>query len=318
VKSAASGLVSAHITLLKSEIGVIVEQVKVIALLAGVMLGLSLLLGTLLFTGTWLFLGEWLFGSIGWGLLHGTLATLGIITALAFVLIGNNPRIPLLALALAAMVGTLLSVLFATNLLRSGSMALATVFGTMLRLDSAPFNGLHVTLLAMAALMGGLGFLAGIRAGIVGAIGGLAAGVVLGALFGFALGGDALTVAFPILAGAFAGLVIFGLIGLALGAKAAGAGGALSGFGLGGLLGVFVGGIFGAVTFDLRGAIAVGVTMGLLAWPAWQAALAAREGIDPMKRFGKLVPNETMAAAQETRSWLGQEWQRQRSKLTKR
>lgn len=318
MKGAASGLASAHIALLKTEIGVIAEQVKIIALLAGVMLGLALLLGTLLYTGTWLFLGEWLFGSMGWGLLHGTLATLGIITALAFVLIGNTPRVPVSALALAALVTLILSVLFATNLLRNASVALADVLEPALRLDGGALNGLHVTLIAMAVVMGLLGVLAGLGAGPAGAIGGLAAGAAAGALFGFALGGDSLEAAYPMLAGALVGLALLGSIGLVTGAKAGGARGALSGLGLGGLLGVFLGAIFGAVTFDPKGAVAVALTFGLLAWLAFQAALAMREGIDPGKRFGKLVPNETMAAANETRSWLGQEWQRQRSKLTKR
>ena len=318
MKSTARGLASAHVGLLKSEIGIIVEQAKIIALLAGMMLGLALLLAMLLYTGTWLFLGEWLFGSMGWGLLHGTLATLGIIMALGLILIGNTPRVPLMALGLAAVVGTVLSILFGTNLLRNAFVALADALEPILRLDAAALNGLHVTLLAMAVVMGILGLLAGLRAGAAGALGGLAAGAVLGALFGLALGGDSLGAAYPMLAGALVGLIVLGLLGLALGAKAGGASGALSGFGLGGLLGVFLGAIMGAVTFDLKGAIAVGVTLGLLAWLAFQAILAMREGIDPQKRFGKLVPSESITAAKDTRSWLGQEWQRQRSKLTKR
>ncbi|MDQ3493739.1 MAG: hypothetical protein M3452_10855 [Chloroflexota bacterium] len=318
MKSTTGGLVSAHVGLLKTEIGVIVEQAKIIALLAGMMLGLALLLVTLLYTGTWLFLGEWLFGSMGWGLLHGTLATLGIIAALGLVLIGNSPRVPVLALGLAVAVGALLSLLFASNLLRNAFVALADALEPVLRLDGGAMTGLHVTLLAMTVVLGLLGLLAGLRAGAAGAIGGLAAGAVLGALFGFALGGDSLDAAYPMLAGALVGLIVLGLAGLALGAKADGARGALSGFGLGGSLGVVIGSILGAVTYDLKGAVAIGVTIGLLAWPAFQVMLAMREGIAPEKRFGKLVPNESMTAAKETRSWLGQEWQRQRSKLTKR
>lgn len=318
MKSTASGLVSAHVGLLKTEIGVIVGEVKIIALLAGVMLGLALLLGTLLYTGTWLFLGEWLFGSMGWGLLHGSLATVGVIVALAFLLIGNSPRVPLLALGVAVLVGVLLSALFGSNVLRSAFVALADALEPVLRLDGAALAGLHVTLIAMAVVMGVLGLLAGVSAGILGALGGLVGGAVVGALFGFALGGDSLATAYPILSGAAVGLIILGLAGLAVGAKAGGVAGALSGFGVGGALGVVLGGIMGAVTFDLKGAIAVSVTLALLAWPALQATVAQREGIDPGKRFGRLKPSESIAAANETRSWLGQEWQRQRSKLTKR
>jgi len=317
-KSAARGLISAHVGLLKSEIDVIVGEAKIIAMLGGAMLGLALLLSTLLYTGTWLFLGEWLFGSIGWGLLHGSLATVGIIMALGLMLIGSTPRVPLVALALAVVVGTLLSLLFATNLLRNAFVAIAEPLEPVLRLDGAALSGLHVTLLVMAAVMGLLGLLAGIRGGVAGAIAGLLGGAVLGALFGFALGGDSLALAYPMLAGALVGLVVLGSVGLVAGAKAEGARGALSGLGLGGLVGAFLGAIMGAVTFDLQGAVAVGVAVGLLAWLAFQAILALREGIDPGKRFGKLVPSESISAAKETRSWLGQEWQRQRSKLTKR
>ncbi len=89
-----------------------------------------------------------------------------------------------MALALAAIVGALLSLLFATNLLRNVFVAVADALQAALRLDAAALNGLHVTLLSMAAVMGVLGLLAGLRAGIVGAVGGLLAGAIIGALLG--------------------------------------------------------------------------------------------------------------------------------------
>ena len=70
----------AHVNLLKAEFNEIASQLKQIATLAGVALGIALMTGTLLYVGGWLFMGEWLFGSIGWGLAHGVLFGLALIS----------------------------------------------------------------------------------------------------------------------------------------------------------------------------------------------------------------------------------------------
>ena len=64
---------SSHIELAKAEAGEIMGEIGRAALFAAVAFGALLLLGFLLPIGIFLFVGDWLFGSIGWGVLHGTL-----------------------------------------------------------------------------------------------------------------------------------------------------------------------------------------------------------------------------------------------------
>ena len=60
---------------------VVGREIAVIAGLGFAALTLALLTLVLVYVGTFLFLGEWLFGSMGWGILHGTLLAGALITA---------------------------------------------------------------------------------------------------------------------------------------------------------------------------------------------------------------------------------------------
>lgn len=319
MRSAARGLVSAHTDLAKAELKVITDEVKVIAAIGGVMIGLALFLAMLLFVGSWLLVGEWLFGSMGWGLLHGTLLTVGLIVALAFILIGNSWRAPAIGFGLAALLAIVLSVLFASNILRAGAVALGEGAGRTFALTDGSLP-IRLTIIVLAILLGLLGLLSSLRAGPGPAMVGLVAGLIGGAILGFVLGGETLAQAWPIVVAAVIGLVLMGIAGVAVGSRGggSGAGGALALAAGTAIAGVMVGAILGAVTFDTKGAVAMGITLGAAAWPAFTFLMARREGISPMRRFGKLKPRETMAAVNGTKAWLGQEWQRQRSKLSKR
>ncbi len=88
---------------------------------------------------------------------------------------------------------------------------------------------------------------------------------------------------------------------------------------VGGLvLGFVLGAIFGSVTFDTKGAIAVALTVALIAWITLAALLAVRRGIDSKARYEKLIPRASMAQFAATRAYLEQQWQRQRKKLSGR
>jgi len=251
--------VSAHVDLLKTEIGVIAREAGIIAGLGVGLLLLGLLLLTLLYTGTWLFLGEWLFGSMGWGILHGSLFTVAVMAPIGLALVGGRVRDWFIALLLAVVVTVLLSILFASNVLRSAALWAS---------DQLVRSGVAV------------------EPGILAILTGLVLGaVVLGVLM----------LIVGIRAGRPVALLILGL-----------------------LLGAVFGAVLGFITFDTPGAIAVSIAIGLLAWTAFAVLLGMRRGLDPGRRFGKLQPRETIKAVNETRSWLGQEWQRQRSKLTSR
>ena len=198
--SAVKRLVSAHVNLAKAEAGDIVGEVKRMVALAGMAIGVLVLAGILLFVGLLLFLGEWLFGSIGWGVLLGTVLLIDIaLMALLLALDVKGGRVTA-SLLIAAVVGTAIGVVLALNLTNRGWTAL----GDSVAVAYDPST--RAVLLALgtsAAVVGILGFLAGIRGGLGSGI----AGLIGGALVGLALGG--LTViAIPANVGAAIGVLV--------------------------------------------------------------------------------------------------------------
>ena len=118
-RAAIQRLVSAHIDLLKAELEQALREVAIIAGLAAVALVLALLLLILVWVGTWLFLGEWLFGSMGWGILHGTLFTIALIVPIGLNLAGGSVGAWARAFVISLVVAIVLSVLFASNVMRT-------------------------------------------------------------------------------------------------------------------------------------------------------------------------------------------------------
>ena len=87
-------LFRAHVDLAKTELGEIVGEVKRMVALGALALGALLMVALLLAIGGMLFLGEWLFGSIGWGVLLGTLLLIDVAAvALLFALDVNGRRL---------------------------------------------------------------------------------------------------------------------------------------------------------------------------------------------------------------------------------
>src|SRR6185503_5863570 len=76
--TAGKRLLRAHVDLGKAELGEIAGNVGRMVGLFGATIGIAILAGLLLGIGSILFLGEWLFGSIGWGVLLGTLLLIDI------------------------------------------------------------------------------------------------------------------------------------------------------------------------------------------------------------------------------------------------
>jgi hypothetical protein len=185
-KAAFGRLIGAHRALLMAELGEIVAQIKIIAVLAGILVGLGLLLVHLLYIGGWLFLGEWLFGSLGWGLLHGALFTIGVMTAVGLVLAGGPARAAVTGAVVAIVLTVLLSLLLASNVLRDTSeyaasqLALAVPLLDPVALPGALIGGVVVgVLLLISGLRAG-----GLRAAIPGLIGGFILGFIVGAILG--------------------------------------------------------------------------------------------------------------------------------------
>lgn len=174
-------LIRAHVDLAKAEAGDIVGEVKRMAALAGVAIGVLVLAGFLLVIGGLLFLGDWLFGSIGWGVLLGTVLLVDVaIVALLLALEVRGARVAT-SFLLAAVVGAIVGVVLALNLTNRGWTALGE------SVAAAYDPSTRTVLLALgvsAAVLGLLGFIAGVRNGLGGSIGGLVAGAIAGLLLG--------------------------------------------------------------------------------------------------------------------------------------
>ena len=213
-------LVGAHVSLLKAELGEIVGRAKVIAALAGAILAVALYVANLLAIGGTLFLGEWLFGSIGWGVLHGTLLGVALIVALGLVLIGAPKGLVASRWLAGAAVAIVVSLLLAFNLPHRGAELLA---GSFPNLDPG-WGPAVVGAVVGAILLGLLGAVAGARSGGAGpATGGLVGGAVVGALLGAVLGGVEWEPRVAVAIGITIGLLTW-IVLMALGARGVDAG----------------------------------------------------------------------------------------------
>jgi len=206
---AAKRLFRAHVDLAKAEVGEIVDEVKRMVALIGVAIGVVILAALLFSLGLLLFLGEWLFGSIGWGVLIGTLLLVDI--AVVAVLLALDVKAPRLgsSLLIALFIGVVVGVVFGLDLTHRGWMAL----GDQVASYYDPASRTVILALAASAGVGAiLGLLARMREGLGAAIGGVIVGAVLGFLvggltvismpptIGAALGVLAALIAWPILA----------------------------------------------------------------------------------------------------------------------
>lgn len=183
-RQAFSGLFSAHMGLLRAELGEIFGLLKVMATLAGVALAFALLMISMLYVGGFLFLGEWLFGSIGWGLAHGVLFALAVIVLLGFGILGAPARLAAISFVLAAVLTVGLALLLGSNVVYET----ANYFAQQL---APPFNSATaVSLIAGALIVGLLLAIVAWRAGGAGAaVAGLIGGAVLGLVLGLLIGG---------------------------------------------------------------------------------------------------------------------------------
>jgi MFS family permease len=120
----------------------------------------------------------------------------------------------------------------------------------------------------------------------------------------------------PAVVAAVIGAVIVGVLLFVVGLRS-GIGAAVGLLVVGALLGALIGLVLGGTEFDWRVASAIGIAVGALLWPILQIQ-AAKDAVDPKKRFSRLWPRETYETALETRAWLEQEWAKRRERLVKR
>src|SRR6202008_2567464 len=102
--AAGKRLFRAHVDLARAELSEIVAEVQRMVALIGAAIGILVLAALLFGIGLFLFVGEWLFGSIGWGVLLGTLLLVdAAVVALLLALAGKGGRLGS-AFAIAAIV----------------------------------------------------------------------------------------------------------------------------------------------------------------------------------------------------------------------
>lgn len=298
-KDALVALARAHVDLAKAEATEIGDEAKIVAAGVAAAIGALILVAFLVPIGIILFLGEWLFGSMGWGVLHGTeaLVLVGVAAVLGALETGRIPR----AIALGVVAGALVATLFGTNAPNLLYRLIADQLGTAP--DPGPI-ALLVGAAVGAVVLGLLGAISGARSGSLG--GGLVGGLFLGAAAGALVGGLvrlAVNVdSRPMVVGIVIVGVLVGLVGLVIGARSDGIGGALTGLVAGIVLGGAAG-AFTAITFTWHVAIAIGVALALGLALGLLVADAATTGIDQERLKQRFYPGKTIETAKETLEW---------------
>jgi hypothetical protein len=198
--AAGKRLFQAHVDLAKAELSEIVDEVKRMVALIGAAIGV-IILASLLFTiGLFLFLGEWLFGSIGWGVLLGTLLLVDVAVVMILLALDVNGRRLATSFGIAAVIGVVLGVVFTLDLSHKGWTALGDAVGSY-------YDPSTRTVLLAIGSSAGIGAILGLLNRLAGSVGDAILGIVTGAVLGAVVG--ALTViSIPPTVGAALGVLI--------------------------------------------------------------------------------------------------------------
>ncbi len=172
-------LLNAHLDLAKAEAGEIAGEVGRLVGLVALALGLLFMVGIMLTIGLMLFLGEWLFGSIGWGVLLGTLLLIDVAIVAVLLAVAVSGQRLAAAFGTAAVIGIAAGLVLGLDLSHRGWDAIAAQVLPNIVAEERVRN---VAVVGLAAVGGVLGVLAGLRRG--GAWGGLIFGAIVGAIVG--------------------------------------------------------------------------------------------------------------------------------------
>jgi MFS family permease len=177
-RDAVRRVIDAHVALAKAELEPIVANVKTAATLAAMALGIAIFALLLVSIGTPLFLGEWWFGSMGWGILHGSLLAVAIIAACISLILVDDAGVLARSIVLSLVVGILFSIVFGLSLTNQGWQALTDQLNLGLPVE--------VRLLGVAAAVSAI--VGAFLGAIVGAWRGAGRSFVNGLVFGTLLG----------------------------------------------------------------------------------------------------------------------------------
>ncbi len=300
-RAAAIRVVRAHIELAKAEANEIKDEVLRALALGGLAAACLVLVAFLVPIGLFLFFGEWLFGSLGWGVLHGTefLVALAVFAVLAALRSSGLPK----ALAIALAVGIVVSIVFGTNILNTAYRQIAQLFPPQADPGDVSFA---VGAAVGAVFLGILGLVIGAGARTANsAISGLVAGIAGGALLGLLAAGLVRLALNPDSRPMIVGMLIWALAALLVGIFAGSRYGSRAAA-YGALIGLIAGGLFGAftaITFSWHVAIAIGLAVFLGLATALAAAFAANGGIDIEALKARYMPQATIDTTKETIEW---------------
>ncbi len=168
VRAAFMRMIDAHIALLRAELTVTGKALGIIVGLALAAFIIAVLTGILLYVGSFLFLGQWLFGSMGWGIIHGTLLGACLIGFVAIDLAGGKVRRYAMGAVVGLVVTVVLSLLLITNVGNESAEWAARLFGDQVPAEDLPVGSEWVpTLIGLiigALTLAGLAAIAGWRA----------------------------------------------------------------------------------------------------------------------------------------------------------
>jgi hypothetical protein len=236
-------LIRAHVALGRAEAADILDEVKRVVAFGFAALALVIVVAQLLLIGGLLFVGDWLFGSIGWGVLLGSLLLIDVAAVLVLAALGTRRARLGQDLVVAAAIGLVAGVVLGLDLTHRGWSSLAdSVAGSV---DPA-WRTVLVAIVALALIGAVIGLISGIRSGSGAAVGGAIGLAVLGAVVGWIT----------------------------------------------------------ALSIPMQVGAALGVLVGLIAWPALSGLGVARHGIDTDALKAKFTPDETIDETKETIEWV--------------
>ncbi len=210
-------MLGAHLGLLKAELALSGKQLGIIAGLGGLAVALLFLALLLVYIGSCLFFGELLFGSMGWGILHGTLLNAVIIGGIAVDLAGGSMRRYGWGVVIGIVMGVLTAAVLATNALPHGAASVAGEAERSIALARnflATLAGLAVGALALAIVGGILGWRREMRGRPL--IWVIVAAAVVGAIIGAIVGSTLWSYAGAAAIGVSVGLLSMIIVGLLL------------------------------------------------------------------------------------------------------
>jgi len=187
VRAAFMRMLDAHVTLLRAEMAVFGKEIGIIAGLALGALFIAILALILLYVGSFLFFGDLLFGSMGWGIIHGTLLAIAFIGFVVVNLAGGHVERYGLGAALGAAVVVIVALLLLSNVGNAGGETLRNWLTDNFMTEDLPFGAAWLVTLSGLVVFGVIGAIiaavAGWRSALRGSV------LVSAVVAGFALSG---------------------------------------------------------------------------------------------------------------------------------